>query len=84
MEVWGREARTLASGVAVQAYPGCATQKNSYTFKTDVLPKLKYGFIGKKPVIRELFWSLGMEGVEEREDGDVAAIKIGWFKEWKE
>lgn len=82
-EVWGREAKVLAWDVAVKAYPGYATQQNSYTFKTGAMPKLKYGFIGKKRVVRELVWILGMEGVEERENGDAAVIKVGWFEEWK-
>ncbi|WP_143516878.1 hypothetical protein [Pseudooceanicola antarcticus] len=82
MEVWGGEARVLAGGVAVQAYPGKADRQHAYSFGTLVEPKPKFGFRGKQRVVREVFWTLDMEGVEERLGGDFAAIPIEWFEEW--
>ena len=80
-EVWGQEAAVLAGGICVQAYPGChPAGAKAYSFGCAIPPRKKLGFIGKKSVIREVFWTLDMEGVKERGGGKFAAIPILWCK----
>lgn len=80
-EIWGREARVLAGGVCVQAYPGPHEPGSSaYSFGCAIMPKSKFGFRNGRPVLREVYWTPDMPGVEEREDGKFAAIPILWCR----
>ena len=81
MEVWGREAHTLAGGRCVQAYPGFHTGPRAYSFGTDIPPVLKFGFRGRVMVVREVAWYENMDGVETRELGEFACIPILWMTE---
>lgn len=80
MEVWGRDAHTLAWGLCVQAYPHSCEKQNSYVFGTGVEPKLKLGFLDRKPVVREAVWNEGMDGVEYRDNGDAVSIPVLWVE----
>ena len=80
-EIWGREARMLSGGLCVQAYPGLhLSGQSAYSFGCGIRPKLKFGFRHGKPVVREVYWTPDMPGVEEREGGKFAAIPILWCK----
>ena len=54
----GKEARVLAGGVKVQAYPGPAPEGNptAYSFTTDLVPHSSLGFRDRKAVVREVYW----------------------------
>lgn len=80
-EIWGREARVLAGGLCVQAYPGLHEPGTpAYSFGCDITPKSKFGFRNGRPVVREVYWTLDMPGVKSREGGKFAAIPILWCR----
>jgi hypothetical protein len=78
MELWGYDARTLAAGICVQALFGRHRHRNAYSFLTPVRPILRYGFINKTMVVREVWWAQGSPGVEERDSGKAACIRLSW------
>lgn len=84
MEIWGGEAKVLSHGVCVQAFPGRATEPNTYSFGCDVPPIIKKGFRDGKVIDREVVWPLGRPGVQEREGGKFAAIAILWCKRYED
>lgn len=64
--VKGGEARVLAGGARINAYPGPhAPARDRYTFATDSPPKLSYGLKDGKRVLREVYWPEGSPGVVE-------------------
>lgn len=79
MELWGYEAHVAYSGICVQALPGAHTGNNEYSFSTDVEPIRKKGYIGRQEVLRELVWPIGWPGVEERDNGNAACIRLTWI-----
>lgn len=76
MEVWGREAKVLAHGLCVKAYPGARVAKDAYTFETPVVPLLKGGFRDNRFVVREIHWPEGHAGVEYRQNGEFVCVRI--------
>jgi len=53
----GHEARVLAGGIRVQAYPGPLPEgRTGYTFTTIVPPKVSLGFRNRQTIIREVYW----------------------------
>lgn len=78
MELWGYPAKTLSWGTCVQGYPGPGRRKSSYSFRTRVTATDKYSFIDGRMVVREVSWCLGLPGVEERDGGKAACIKLSW------
>lgn len=76
MEVWGREAKTLAHGLCVKAYPGKHKVPEAYNFETTIQPVLKHGFKGGEMVVREVQWLEGHAGVEYRQNGEFVCIRI--------
>ena len=76
-EVWGYRAKVFKGFVCVQAYNGTYIgTEQAYEFATSVVPRLSLGFIGREPVIREIWWMAGDDGVLERDGGDAAAIPV--------
>lgn len=80
MEVWGREAKTLAQGLCVKAYPGWQQVAAAYTFESPVRPVLKLGFRHGAPVVREVHWPEGHAGVEYRQNNEYVCIRISRFE----
>lgn len=82
--VRGYEAKVLAWGLCVQAYPYLANGKpDAYSFGTDVPAKVSYGFRDRKPIIREVRWDLEIEGVNEDRDDqgrEFAYILTTWVE----
>ena len=76
-ELWGAEAHTLAGGICVQAYPHTKMLPNCYLFETPIQPLEKLGFPLNGPeVVRELYWTIELEGVEYRENETYVAIPV--------
>ena len=76
-ELWGKEAHTLAGGICVQAYPGTKRLPNSYLLETPIEPFEKLGFPLNGPeVVREVYWTIDIEGVEYRQNDTYVAIPV--------
>ena len=80
MEIWGKEAKTSATGMCVQAYPSWHSVAYAYSFGTPVKPVEKFGFRDKIMVLRELQWPEGLHGVEDRENGKYVCIRVSWLE----
>lgn len=80
MEIWGREARVLAGGLCVKAYPGFHSGPHADSFGCRIPPRLLYGFRGRRQIVREVAWDEGMPGVETRELGRYACVPISWVR----
>lgn len=60
----GGEARVLAGGLRINAYPGhVPAGPDQYSFATEVQAKVSYGFRNGKMVPREVYWPEGASGV---------------------
>jgi len=76
-ELWGKAAHTLAGGICVQAYPGHKEGPAFYSFKTPIKPKEKLGFPLNGPeIVRELYWTIELEGVEYRDKDTYVSIPV--------